>query len=214
MLMNYRISSLLICVALLTGCQTVYYDTMEKFGVHKRDILTDRVKDARDSQEDAKEQFRDALEEFSAVVKFDGGNLQKQYDKLSASFDRSEVRAKEVSDRINSVEGVSKALFKEWQAEIKQYSSESLRRSSEKQLKDTRKNYDVMIQAMRKAEEKMEPVLSAFRDQVLFLKHNLNARAIASLETELASVENDIGTLIQEMESSIREADSFIQSMQ
>ena len=28
----------------------------------------------------------------------------------------------------------------------------------------------------------MKPVLAAFHDQVLVLKHNLNARAIASLE--------------------------------
>jgi hypothetical protein len=32
---------------------------------------------------------------------------------------------------------------------------------------------------MLKAEQKIQPVLGAFRDQVLFLKHNLNANAIA-----------------------------------
>ena len=211
--MKTRCITLLLCLTCLTGCQTLYYAGMEKVGVHKRDILTDRVKDARDSQEDAKEQFKDALEEFSAVVKFDGGDLQQQYDKLSSSFAKSEQRAKDVSARIDSVESVSKALFKEWEAELKQYASASLRSNSEQQLAVTKKDYGVMIDAMRKAEQKMEPVLSAFRDQVLFLKHNLNARAIASLETELASVETDIGALIKEMESSIREADSFIQSM-
>jgi hypothetical protein len=51
-----------IIVLLLAGCQTAYYKTMEKFGYHKRDILVDRVKDAKETQEEAKEQFKSALE--------------------------------------------------------------------------------------------------------------------------------------------------------
>ena len=191
----------------------MYYDTLEKFGVHKHDILTDRVKGARDSQAVAKEQFQTALESFSAIVNFEGGDLQKKYETLRRSFERSELRAKEVSERIASVERVSKAMFKEWKTELKHYANANLRSSSERQLVDTKKQYDVMMKAMRHAEEKMGPVLSAFRDQVLFLKHNLNARAMASLATEVASVETDIGALIRGIESSIREADSFVQSL-
>jgi len=67
---------------------------------------------------------------------------------------------------------------------------------------------------MKKAETKIEPVLSAFRDQVLFLKHNLNAQAVASLQSEVTTMEADISKLITEMEKSIAEADSFIKTMQ
>jgi len=66
---------------------------------------------------------------------------------------------------------------------------------------------------MKRAEKKMEPVLSAFRDQVLFLKHNLNAKAIASLQTELVSVEAEVNSLIRDMETSIKEANAFISAM-
>jgi hypothetical protein len=66
---------------------------------------------------------------------------------------------------------------------------------------------------MKRAESKIAPVLSAFRDQVLFLKHNLNAQAVASLREELVSVEADIASLIKEMEASIAEADAFIGAM-
>lgn len=54
---------------------------------------------------------------------------------------------------------------------------------------------------------------AAFYDQVLFLKHNLNARAIASLKGNVASIESDIAVLIREMEASIREANRFIDAM-
>ena len=59
----------------------------------------------------------------------------------------------------------------------------------------------------------MDPVLVAFHDQVLFLKHNLNARAISSLQTELVSVEAEVDALIRDMEASIKEADAFINAM-
>lgn len=48
------------CVA-LSGCQSAYYGAWEKLGVEKRDILVDRVENAKESQEEAQEQFADAL---------------------------------------------------------------------------------------------------------------------------------------------------------
>ncbi len=198
---------------LLASCQSAYYKTMEKFGVHKRDILVDRVQDARDSQEQAKEQFRSALEEFAAVLGVEGGELQKKYDQLRAEFEKSEDKAEEVRDRIASVESVSGALFAEWEAELRQYSNPDLRRASERKLAETRRQYGQLIGAMKRAETKIEPVLSAFRDQVLFLKHNLNAQAVASLRGELGKVETNVDRLIREMEASIGEADAFIRAM-
>lgn len=200
-------------VVVLAGCQTAYYKTMEQFGVHKRDILVDRVGEARDAQEEAKEQFKSALERFTAVLGFKGGDLQEKYDQLNKEFERSEERAAEVRERIAAVEDVSEALFDEWQDELDQYTNASLKRSSQRQLAETKRQYGQLIQAMKRAEKKIEPVLNAFRDQVLYLKHNLNARAIASLKGELAGVENNVAALIRDMERSIREADRFIQSM-
>ena len=56
----------------------------------------------------------------------------------------------------------------------------------------------------------MQPVLAAFQDQVLFLKHNLNAHAIAALRHEFVEMGVDISRLIEIMEKTIREAGSFV----
>jgi hypothetical protein len=186
---------------------------MEAFGYHKRDILVDRVEDARDAQQQAKEQFQTALEKFTEVTGFQGGELEEKYDHLKAELDKSEYKAKAVSSHIKSVEVVAEALFKEWESELDQYTSEKLRRSSQQRLDLTRQSYTLLIKAMKRAEAKIEPVLSAFRDNVLFLKHNLNAQAITSLQDELDAVEADIASLIRDMEASIAEADSFIKAM-
>jgi predicted nucleic acid-binding Zn-ribbon protein len=186
---------------------------MEKIGVHKRDILVDRVVEARDSQQATKEQFSSALEHFSSVINFQGGELEDKYHELKKELDKSEDQADEVRNRVDAVEDVAEALFAEWEGELDQYNSASLRKSSAKQLKQTRAHYYKLIGAMKKAESKIDPVLNPLRDQVLFLKHNLNARAIASLQTELTRIETDVSRLIRDMEIAMNEADSFIQTL-
>ena len=215
-LSNVRIVSLIglaTAFLFLSGCQSAYYSTMEKLGVHKRDIMVDRVSEARDSQEEAKDQFASALERFSSVLDFKGGTLEEKYKKVKAELDQSEKKAKNVHKRIAAVEDVSEALFDEWEDELDLYSSASLRQSSKRQLDQTKKEYTKLIAAMKKAESKIDPVLRPLRDQVLYLKHNLNARAISSLQSELVHIETDVTVLIKEMEAAIREADSFIRTL-
>lgn len=204
---------LLLCIALLTGCQSAYYGAMEKFGYEKRDILVNRVEDAREAQQEAKQQFESALAQFIAVTNFSGGELEQQYNKLKDEFEDSESRASAVRKRISDVERVAGDLFKEWEKELTEYTSPDLRRSSQRQLNMTRSRYHEMIGAMKRAEKKLDPVLDAFRDRVLFLKHNLNARAIASLKTDRAKIQSDIATLVADMNRSIAEADRFIKDM-
>jgi Skp family chaperone for outer membrane proteins len=211
--LQFNLMSIVTVFLLLMGCSSAYYGTMEKLGYHKRDLMVSRVESARDAQQEAKEEFKSALEKFSSVLQVDGGELEDKYDQLKTAYDKSDARAETVRDRIQAVEDVSEALFEEWQSELDQYTSDSLRRSSARKLKQTRRQYAQLINAMKRAEKKMEPVLLAFHDQVLFLKHNLNARAIASLQTELVSVEAEVNALIRDMEASIKEADAFIDSM-
>lgn len=203
--------------ALITGlsaCSTVYYGTMEKIGIHKRDIMVDRVKAARDAQNEAKQQFLTAMEQFKSVVNFKGGDLEKEYNKLNATLQKSESEAAAVRNRIKSVEDVSKALFSEWRAEMKQYNSDALRQASQRKYDATKAKYTELIAAMKKAESKLEPALIPLRDQVLFMKHNLNAKAIAGLSDELVRVETNVDTLVREMESAITQADNFIAALQ
>lgn len=204
----------LLSLLLAFGCSKAYYSTMESMGYDKREILSDRVNKARKSQEEAKEEFASALEQFKSVVNFDGGKLQEVYEKLDAEYEDCKDQAGEVKSRIDSVEDVADALFDEWSQEIKRYSSDKLRRSSQQKLAATKKRYNGLIKAMRNAEKKMYPVLEAFEDQVLYLKHNLNAKAIASLEGELSSIRTDVDALIKEMDKSIAEADAFIKTLE
>ncbi len=210
--MHKRLALLGSVMLLASGCSTAYYGALEQIGIHKREILVDRVQDARESQVDAKEQFMTALEKFRTVVNFDGGELEAVYEDLASELERSESKASQVTEHIGDIEDVAGALFKEWEQELDQYSSSSLRAKSEQQLRDTQRRYDGMLNAMRRAEAKMEPALGPFRDQVLWLKHNLNAQAIASLQGEVAVIEADVASLIADLERAIAAADDFMRS--
>jgi predicted nucleic acid-binding Zn-ribbon protein len=209
--MRHPTATAVFVLALTTaGCSSAYYATMEKVGVHKRDIMVDRVKAARDTQIEAKKEFADALEQFRSVVSVRGGDLEAKYEKLRGALKRSEEEAQAVRDRIASVESVAGDLFAEWEQELKKYSDQNLRRSSQMKLDLTRAKYQKLIAAMKRAEARLEPVLVPLRDQVLYLKHNLNAKAIAALDDELTTVRTGVDRLIREMEAAIAEADHFL----
>ncbi len=212
--MKIRILMLAAVLLGLGACSSLYYGAMEKVGVHKRDIMVDRVKEARETQQEAKEQFLTAMEQFKSVVKFQGGDLEKEYNKLNATLKKSEDEAEAVRSRIRAVEDVSEAMFSEWSAEITQYKSDALRRSSQRKYDLTRAKYTELIGTMKKAESKLEPALAPLRDQVLFMKHNLNAKAIAGLSSEVVSVQTNVDRLVKDMEHSIAEADKFIAALQ
>ena len=205
---------LLASLLSLSACESVYYDAWEKFGVHEREILIDRIEEAQDAQEEGQAQFKNALEQFRAVVNFDGGDLEAIYYELDAEYEDSVESADLIRERIDDVESVAEALFDEWSGELDQYSSQSLRRDSERQLNQTRQRYNRLISSMRKAEKTIDPVLDSLKDNVLYLKHNLNARAIASLKGELTTVNEDVTNLIDAMQRAIDESNQFIEQMQ
>lgn len=203
----------LLAILAGTGCSSVYYDAMERLGYEKRDVLVGRIEDAREAQEGAREQFESALDQFIAATDFEGGDLEETYRALEAEYEASEASADRVGTRIDRVEQVADDLFAEWEDELDLYTDDELRATSAEQLERTRTRYAHLIGAMREVEASIEPVLETLRDRVLFLKHNLNAQAIASLREDRRGVQSDVRNLIRQMNASIAEADRFIDDM-
>ena len=204
---------LILSMLLLPGCQSAYYSTMEKVGVHKRDILADRVDKAQDAQQDAQDQFKSALEQFSTLINFDGDDLQKQYELTDNEYQACSEAAANVSERINSIEDVAKALFNVWQDELDMYTNPKLKQESSAKLNATQRQYKRLLSTMRQAESSMAPVLDSLRDNTLYLKHNLNAQAIGALRGEFANIERDITLLIRNMNKAISESQQFIATL-
>lgn len=198
---------------LLSSCSSVYYSVWEKLGYEKRDLLRSNVEGVRDDQQAVGEQFESALEEIRAIYGIEGGDLEKQYDRFKKEYDRSVSKADELRQRIAKVGDLASDLFAEWEREIELISDASLRRRSGEQLSATKRRYQRLSAALQKTESGLDPVLQRFQDQVLYLKHNLNAQAVGGLEAEILDIESEVDELISDLRDSILEADEFIRQL-
>ncbi|HTH52981.1 MAG TPA: DUF2959 family protein [Edaphobacter sp.] len=212
-----RVRWVVFCAFLLVltaaGCTRTYYKTMAAFGKEKRDILVSRVKDSKKEQQQAKEQIKSTMDSFKELTGFQGGDLEKNYKKLNGEYEKAEDSAKKLHDRIDSIDKVSSDLFKEWQKEIDGMNNRKLKQQSADMLRQSRLKEANYLKSMRQTEARMTPVLSAFHDQVIFLKHNLNARAIGSLKGTSAKMATDVDVLLVSLDGSMSQADALIQSL-
>jgi predicted nucleic acid-binding Zn-ribbon protein len=203
----------LLAGASFPGCTRLYYASMEKLGREKRDILVKRIEEGRKDQEQAKQQFQTTLEAFQALTGFQGGDLEKTYKKLNGELEDAEGRAKDVRDQIKSIDQVANDMFREWEQEIGSMRDAGLKTRSRAMLRDSQRRHRQLMTKMQDAERRMGPVLRVFRDQVTFLKHNLNARAIASLKQTSMKMDGEVAALVKDIEASIQEADAFIAAL-
>lgn len=204
---------LLFPALVLASCNSIYYAAWEKLGWEKRDLLVSAVKSARGEQKEAGEEFQDALTQLQKLTGYRGGNLESAYNKFKGEYEDCESQAASVRSEIRKVDEVARDLFREWEREIRQYENASLAADSRAKLADTRSRFEQLSASLHAAESSMDPVLRQFRDQVLYLKHNLNAAAIGSLRGKADMIQGDIQRLLAQMNRSIAEADRFIQTM-
>lgn len=208
-------SSVLLGLALLgLSCSDAYYSFWEGVGKEKRDLFRGHVEKVRDDQEEASEQFKDTLERIKVVYQVEDGELETSFRKLESAYEDAEARAQQVRDRIDKLNRIAEDLFAEWEGEISSMSSAELKARSREKLRATQARFKQMRVVMKQSEDRMEPVLTRFRDQVLFMKHDLNARALSDLEGEVISIEADVESLVRDLELSIAEADRFIDELE
>jgi len=122
----------------------------------------------------------------------------------------TDTRVRPRHERIDAVENVAEALFDEWQSELAQCERVDLRAASARRLEETRRRHKPMIAAMKRAHQRVWPVLGAMRDNVLALEQQINARA---LDREVDSVEREVNALVVEMNRSIEEDSRFLSGL-
>jgi len=201
---------------LLGACQTVQSalrTTLGSSSSNTRALLVSRVQDARKTQVGAKAQFEATYDLFKQLTEYRTGELEDLYDGFRDEIDSCEDYLEEVGTRISGIENVSVQLFTKWGEELQEITDPALRELSQERLEETVSRYESLVDSLRSTQDKMTPIVTAFSDHVLFLKHDLNAQAIAALNDSVKRVEKDISSLFGVMQSSIKKADAFVASM-
>lgn len=213
-----------ICVLLIflcfTGCNKLYYATWEALGKQKRDLLREQVEDLTQDQEDVNQEFSDALSKLRSLYGSPPSGLaqaydqlKKDYDQLKKDYDQAKSKSEALSNRIDKVVTIAQDLFSEWEDEISKLKTPKYREDSRRKLKVTRQKFAKLEASMRKAEKDIPPVLASLEEQVIYLKHNLNAQALGNVQGEVKAIEGDLKTLSLSIHKSISESQNFITNL-
>ncbi len=197
----------------LVSCSTIYYNTWEFFGQEKRDILESKMENVESSQESAGEQLQDSLEIIREKFNFKEGELEETYDDLSDDYDNFEKRSRDLDQRISSAQEVADDLFDEWKEEAYALDNRTYRKNSLSKRSKTMKSFNRALVSTKKVQKKMDTILKQYKDHVIYLKHNLNAKIIGNLEVEMKSIVRDVQSLIKEIEASKSKTSEFISTL-
>jgi hypothetical protein len=185
-----------------------------KTGIQYRDTLLNRVTAARNGFVETGEQFGVTMDAFYKMLDPEGGELVWRYKTLIREYELAEKKANEVNLQIAGVEQSAETMFAEWEADLSEYTTEALRKSSEEKLAAARSRYEELMTTMNGTEEKMQPILATLRDHVLFLKHSLTSEGVASLQGSVASLQADLDSLDEGIQKTVAQADQFVAALQ
>ncbi len=196
------------------GCNnSLGYNLQEAMGTPKRQVMVSRVQDTRDSMKDTKKAFASALQQFGSVYKEGGSKLENKYVILKKEYENCNSKASELRRQIANVKSIGQVLFAEWQKELDQFTNEQMRKLSETKMQQTREKYVAMTTGMDRVSARMTPALNSMNDQLLNIKHSLNALITVSLEEELIQLRTHTDSLMAEIDSAVEHCNTFIGSM-
>lgn len=214
---TFKLSLVIFGLVSFAGCKSTVekwgreakYSAWDMVGVEKRDLFKKEVEETKDSQKKSGEAVQDALTQLKAMTGFKGGDAEKQYNKYNDAYTKAEKRALELKANIKQVQNIANDLFEEWEKEIEQISTPDLKEKSRTSLNSTKSKYANLEVSLKKSEAKLDPVLKKLKDHVLFLKHNLNAKAFSALTIETVKIQKDIDSLVIDLNKSIAEAEKL-----
>jgi len=202
------VAAVLVYVFLIfiVGCGNAY----KASGQYKRELLLNRIEKARQCHDQAREQFEVVLANYTSIIDGKGGDIRTKYNKLNRECKRAESIDEDMSKRIKEVEKVGKPLFRDWEDELNQYQDEQLRRTSEEQLDLTRSKYLKCIHSIKACQAKVKDVIALINDQILFLSHNLNSKALTTFKKDTSYLKDEISGLVKQMQNAVKETETFI----
>lgn len=210
----YALSLALLTVLSLAGCQSSYFSLMDKAGISKREMLVDRIEDARDAQIKARYAFSRAADRYQAALHPSGNAPPVTLEQLQKAYADSSKAAAAVAPRVEVVEHVGDALFEEWRGELSHYRDAKLVAASRDAYDHSRAQYQQLLTSMRTAQTHVAPALENLNEQLLLIKHRRNAEASNGLDESTRSIPEDVAPLLIEMQRSIDQAGAFVNLLQ
>lgn len=206
-----RATALALLVCLASGCKAFGGSFLVFGGAHTlQEDLVARARGAGEEAREARADFAAAALLYQRLTAPQAVELERLSGEFADAVEACDDRAQDVTERIEAIRHEKEAVVKGWTEELGRFSSDAVRKKSEAQMRDTEARAQSLLTALERLQGRMQPVLLKLRDYALFFDHNLNARAIATLqdtykdfdgevkalESEFARVEAELGTFL------------------
>jgi chromosome segregation ATPase len=207
-----RTTALLLSVCLTGACQSSGSSSFLVFGGGDtpQGDLVERVRGAQDEVTEAREDYDAAFTLYQRLTAPQAVELDELSDDFTDSIESCEDRAQDLAERVEGIRGEADTLFTGWNEELTQFSGELLRRKSEAMMLDTQARAQRVMDALERVQTRTQPVLLKLQDYALFFHHNLNARAIATLQDTYKEFDSEFRALQAELGKAEAEIETFL----
>ncbi len=192
-----------------TSCEPRSYRIWEFLGWEKREILSSEVENVGENQKEIKEDFQSIYERIKTEYDYERDEIDDLYDQLKSDYEKAKNKADRIKASSKKIRQIAKALFAEWEEEAMAISNKNYRKDSLVKLRQAQARFKHLSASLHRSESQLDRVLVQLNDQVLYLKHNLNAKSLALFESEIKLVKNEIDELIKAIEKTIQYSQTF-----
>lgn len=146
------------------------------------DDLSERIEEVHVATEVSKERMNAAVEALRSMTSSDfRGDALVAHAELTRSIESSEEQAETLRDHVTEMKDTASELFERWAQDLEGFTNAEMRQSSQKRLEDTRTRYQTIVAAVDPALWSLDAVNRDLRDHALFLGHDFNKSAVASV---------------------------------
>ena len=204
-----------LSVALVTGLVAVPAQNVwaQGPGVKQTEKLVSKANDTVGSIRAAKQQIKDTLVAYNLLVGNKVEDPKKTYKDLQKGIENTDKKVADVDQKVAAMQKEADLLFADWASNLASISSEELRKRSEERLNETRERYNGILAAGDKAGKVFNPFIASLKDQVVYLGHDLNPSALASLKPDADKLNKEAEVLFKKIDETVDEASGYITSL-
>ncbi|MEM8882748.1 MAG: DUF2959 family protein [Planctomycetota bacterium] len=194
-----KIALFALSAAFLTGCGAV----LKTEGPKKVDGLVANIEQVYVEAELCREKSAEAMDllQVLAAQEFEDGDATKAYAEFVEALAASEKQAEMMRATIEPMKAAAKPVFKQWEDDLKAFSSENMREMSTERLSTTTERFDSIVQWAEKTQEKFDALNMGMKDHALFLHNDLNIAALDLIQDDV----RDLVQLVSEIDEGYEE---------
>jgi hypothetical protein len=207
-------AALLALLVLSSACQSTGRSSFLLFGGsdQPQDRLVESVADAREVTTDAHAEFQAAFELYQRLTSPQAVGLVDLSEDFADAVESCQESSEDLAQSLDEVRTESTHLIEGWNAELAGFANDAMRKKSAAMMQDTEDRSGRITASLERLQERMQPVLLKLQDYGLFFHHNLNARALATLEDTYKDFDAEFRALTSEFDKAEREFETFLAS--